>query len=131
MRMGLLCSRVRVEEKLLLTAFERRGVQAERIEARTAILDPGRLEWRQYDAVLMRCVSHTRAYYLSRWLDHLGEEQPAHLVFTAARTLRDRIVRHALLRLEVLSAVGALVFVGRQSPPRGSRCGEARGHRSA
>lgn len=40
-RIGLLCSRVRVEEKLLHEAFERRGVAFERLDERELILDLG------------------------------------------------------------------------------------------
>lgn len=72
MRIGLLCSRVRVEEKLILAALLERGVENERIDARRAILDLGADDLGGYDAVLVRCLSHTRAVYLSRWLESLG-----------------------------------------------------------
>ena len=53
MHFGVLLSRVRVEEKWLFEAFERRGLPYTRIddrEARFDLADPG--PWRQYSAVL-------------------------------------------------------------------------------
>jgi [lysine-biosynthesis-protein LysW]--L-2-aminoadipate ligase len=58
MRVGLLCSRVRVEEKLLRDALERRGVEVTRIDDREEMLDLGR-PWREWDVVLERSLSQT------------------------------------------------------------------------
>ena len=60
---GVLLSRVRVEEKLLLEAFERRGVRTKIIDDRELVL---RLEERPdlgVDVVLERCIQHSRALY--------------------------------------------------------------------
>ncbi len=62
MRIGILYSRIRVEEKLLIEAMERRGVAYELVDVRTAVLDltcPA--AWRRFDVILDRCVSHTAA----------------------------------------------------------------------
>lgn len=62
MRVGILISRIRVEEKLLIEAMEQRGVVYELIDGRTAVLDltcPA--EWMRFDVILDRCVSHTAA----------------------------------------------------------------------
>lgn len=62
MRIGILISRIRVEEKLLIEAMARRGVDYALIEARTAVLDltcPA--TWMRFDVILDRCVSHTAA----------------------------------------------------------------------
>ncbi|MCL4266904.1 MAG: lysine biosynthesis protein LysX [Anaerolineae bacterium] len=62
MRIGILFSRVRVEEKLLIEEMERRGVAYETIDVRTAVFDlmcPA--EWTRFDVILDRCVSHTAA----------------------------------------------------------------------
>ena len=72
MNVGVLCSRVRVEEKALFASLRERGVEPARIDARKVILEMGGCEPMAYDAVLVRCLSHTRAYYLTRWLHHLG-----------------------------------------------------------
>ncbi len=67
----MLCSRVRLEEKLLLQALRERDVEVERI-------DSGRVTWHlngdvwDYDVVLVRCLSHSRAYYLTRCLGDVG-----------------------------------------------------------
>jgi [lysine-biosynthesis-protein LysW]--L-2-aminoadipate ligase len=72
MTIGMLCSQVRVEEKLILAAFRDRCVEFERIDPRKAILDlhSGGLDG--YNGVLVRCLSHSRAYYLTRWLEDRG-----------------------------------------------------------
>ena len=72
MKIGMLCSRVRVEEKLILAAFRAQGVEFDRIDPRLLALDLGSSSLSEYDAVLVRCLSHSRAYYLSRWLEDLG-----------------------------------------------------------
>jgi len=72
LKIGLFCSRVRVEEKLILAALEKRGVDYERIDSRRVTFAPGRNSLGEYSAVLVRCLSHTRAFYLSRWLEGMG-----------------------------------------------------------
>ncbi|MBA2371024.1 MAG: lysine biosynthesis protein LysX [Candidatus Limnocylindria bacterium] len=60
---GILLSRVRVEEKLLLESLERRGVRTKIIDDRQLVL---RLEERPdlgVDVVLERCIQHSRALY--------------------------------------------------------------------
>jgi [lysine-biosynthesis-protein LysW]--L-2-aminoadipate ligase len=69
---AVLCSRVRVEEKMILAALQDRGVDFERIDPRGLVLTPGAGGLGQYSAVLVRCLSHTRAYYISHWLEGLG-----------------------------------------------------------
>jgi len=63
---------VRVEEKLLFAALEERGVDYDRVDAQALAFDLGSNGLSQYDAVLVRCLSHSQAYYLTRWLDGLG-----------------------------------------------------------
>lgn len=76
-QIGVLCSRVRVEEKLIFAALKQQGVDYERIDPRRLTIDlngrtPNGKGMDEYDAVLVRCLSHSRAYYLTRWLDDLG-----------------------------------------------------------
>jgi len=71
MRVGVLCSRLRVEEKLLLQALHERGVDAERVDAESFALGlSDRLDG--YNVVLVRCLSHTRAFYASKLLGDNG-----------------------------------------------------------
>lgn len=71
MRVGLLCSRIRVEEKLLLQALEDRGAAAERVDIESLALGLcDRLDG--YDVILVRCLSHTRAQYASKLLGDNG-----------------------------------------------------------
>jgi len=71
-RIGIVCSRVRVEEKLIRSALRRRGAETVRIDPREKAFWVGGPGLERLDAVLLRCMSHTRALYLSRWLEALG-----------------------------------------------------------
>jgi [lysine-biosynthesis-protein LysW]--L-2-aminoadipate ligase len=67
-RIGVLCSRMRVEEKLLFQAFRRRGVEPERIDDEEVVLavGGGPLLW---DAVLDRSLGQSRAIAALRILE--------------------------------------------------------------
>jgi [lysine-biosynthesis-protein LysW]--L-2-aminoadipate ligase len=71
-KIGVLCSRVRVEEKLILGALRERCVDLTRIDPRQLALNLAGTGLGEYNAVLVRCLSHSRAYYLSHWLESLG-----------------------------------------------------------
>ncbi len=61
MRIGVLASRIRVEEKLLLTELARRDVPHDLIDDRTLVLELGRRDFSAYDVVVERCINHSRA----------------------------------------------------------------------
>ena len=62
MRVGILFSRIRLEEKLIVQALEARNVDYEMIDVREAVFDLNDPSpWQQYDVILERCVSHSRA----------------------------------------------------------------------
>jgi [lysine-biosynthesis-protein LysW]--L-2-aminoadipate ligase len=71
MRLGLLCSRVRVEEKLLITELDRRGVPYTRIDDGDLVLD---LQTRapSFDVVLERSISFGRSLYTLKVLEARG-----------------------------------------------------------
>lgn len=79
MKIGILYSRKRVEEKMITAACDARGVVWERVDPRAVSFEIGgpesganRSPLGDYDAVLVRCLSYTNAYYLTRWLESLG-----------------------------------------------------------
>ena len=71
MRIGVLCSRVRVEEKLLFQELERRGLDYVRLDDDELVFDlnEGR---HPYDVVLERSIHHSRALYALRALNDAG-----------------------------------------------------------
>ena len=71
MRVGVLCSRIRVEEKLLFAELERRGIAYERIDDNDVVFDlnEGRYE---YDVVLERSIHHSRALYALKVFNDAG-----------------------------------------------------------
>lgn len=73
MRIALLHSRIRVEEKLLADELARRAIDHEVIDIRQCVFDihdPS--PWRRFDAVLERCISHTQALAAARILESFG-----------------------------------------------------------
>ena len=78
MNIGFLHGRIRIEEKMLLTELERRGVTVERIAVEHEIFRLGgdeakaQRDWSGVDAVLERCISHSRALATLKVLDMLG-----------------------------------------------------------
>ena len=71
MRIGVLCSRIRAEEKLLFDAFQRRAIPFEKIDDREISFDLTAAPPR-YDVVLERCLHHSRALYALRILNQWG-----------------------------------------------------------
>ena len=68
MLIGLLCSRVRVEEKLLRDALAHRGMDVEIVDDREltfTLAQPAR----RWDAVLERSISQTRGLAITRVLE--------------------------------------------------------------
>jgi [lysine-biosynthesis-protein LysW]--L-2-aminoadipate ligase len=67
LRIGVLYSRVRVEEKWIFASLERRGLDYERLDDRVVHFDLDNPEpWRQYDAILERSISYTNGLYACR-----------------------------------------------------------------
>jgi [lysine-biosynthesis-protein LysW]--L-2-aminoadipate ligase len=71
MKIGILCSLIRKEEKLLFDAFRDRGIAFERIDDREIILDLHRRDW-DYDVILERCINHSRALHTLKYFNDCG-----------------------------------------------------------
>ncbi len=95
-RVIVICSRVRVEEKLLFAALEERGVDYDRIDPREVVFTLGRSGLKRHDVALVRCLSYSQAYYLTRWLESLGMPaiSPHHVVATCG----DKLLTSAALQ---------------------------------
>ena len=71
MRIGVLCSRVRVEEKLLFQEMDRRGLDYLRIDDDEVIFHLNAANY-PYDVVLERSIHHSRALYALKALNDAG-----------------------------------------------------------
>lgn len=71
MKVGVVCSRIRLEEKLLLRAFADRGVSVDVIDDRLLILDPLQPQI-AYDVVIERSLSLSRSEYIVQILEQWG-----------------------------------------------------------
>jgi len=77
MRVGILYSRVRVEEKLLFEAFAARGADFDLLDDRDLIFEitpggPYAGQYAGYDVIAERCINHSRALYSLRILNDRG-----------------------------------------------------------
>ena len=88
MRLGVLCSRIRAEEKLLFEALNRRGLAFDKIDDRELVFEIG-AEPPRYDVVLERCLHHSRALYALRILNQAGI--PTVNSYAVALTCGDKI----------------------------------------
>ena len=71
MKIGILCSIIRKEEKLIFEELKNRGIKFDKIDDRGIILDfNDKME--HYDVILERCINHSRALYTLRLLNDWG-----------------------------------------------------------
>ncbi len=72
-KIGVLFSRLRVEEKWIFEAFESRGIDYERIDDRKLVLDShGLKKWSQFDCILERSISYYSGLYALKVLNGWG-----------------------------------------------------------
>lgn len=72
MKLGMLVSHLRTEEKAILTAAERRGIAVERVFDREVWFDLEKRRFPEVDLVLDRSLVHSRAEYTLRLLQSWG-----------------------------------------------------------
>jgi [lysine-biosynthesis-protein LysW]---L-2-aminoadipate ligase len=87
-KIGVLCSRIRAEEKLLFEALTRRGLDFDKIDDREIVFEVG-AEPPRYDVILERCLHHSRALYALRILNQWGV--PSVNTYDVALTCGDKI----------------------------------------
>jgi [lysine-biosynthesis-protein LysW]--L-2-aminoadipate ligase len=87
-RIAVLCSRIRAEEKLLFEALTRRGLEFDKLDDRQLVFEVG-AEPPHYDVVLERCLHHSRALYALRILNQWGV--PTVNSYEVALTCGDKI----------------------------------------
>jgi [lysine-biosynthesis-protein LysW]---L-2-aminoadipate ligase len=96
LRIGVLYSRVRVEEKWIFASLERRGLDYERLDDRLVHFDLDDPEpWRQYDAILERSISYTNGLYACRIFNIWGI--PTVNTAAVAEACGDKLITTALL----------------------------------
>ena len=97
MLVGVLCSRIRVEEKLLFEALKTHGMAYEKLDDRTLIFDlHDPAPFRKYDLILERAINHSRAQYALHMLNGWGIK-----TINTARTARicgDKLLTTQALR---------------------------------
>ncbi len=73
LRIGVLFSRVRVEEKWIFETLERRGLEYEKLDDRHVFFDlDDPAPWRRFDAVLERSISYVDGLYALKILNDWG-----------------------------------------------------------
>ncbi len=122
---GLLLSRARVEEKLLIEAMDARGIAHREIDDRELVFDLSRgpsEAFRGVDVVLERCLAHSHASYALRMLNGWGVPtvNPAAVVdvcgdklLTSQALVRDGVpTPRTLLALTPESGLAAIESIG-------------------
>ena len=71
MKIGVLCSIIRKEEKLLFDELEKRGIEFDKLDVRDMVLD-FQEKMIHYDVILERCINHARALYTLKLLNDWG-----------------------------------------------------------
>jgi [lysine-biosynthesis-protein LysW]--L-2-aminoadipate ligase len=108
MRIAVLCSRIRAEEKLLFTELEKRGLDYTRIDDREQIFDLHRHDF-PYDVVLERCIQHSRATYMLKIFGDAGI--PTVNTYEVATTCGDKfLTTQALIHANVPTPRCLLAF---------------------
>ena len=74
MRVAMIITRARAEEKLLLKAFQRHGIEPELVRDEELVLNPLAIDprWSEFDIVLLRTLSTSRGLYLLEYFDRWG-----------------------------------------------------------
>ena len=73
MRIGVLYSRLRVEEKWLFAALDNRDVTYDRLLDRDVTFELNKAEyWQRYDTVIIRSLSTSRGLYAAQVLNSIG-----------------------------------------------------------
>ncbi len=73
MRWAILCSRIRVEEKMLFAELQARGVNFEIVDVRGVVLDSHDVgKWREFDLVVDRCISESQAETILHVIESYG-----------------------------------------------------------
>lgn len=109
MKIGMLYSRVRLDEKFLLEEFRNRGIEVERMDTRCAIFNITDFEKMDYDVVLEREISHLKALYSLKVLNEM--EVKTVNTYQTASTCGDKVLTTlALTKHKVPSPITYIAF---------------------
>ena len=108
MKIAVLCSRIRVEEKLIFAEFEKRGIAFERLNDQELVFDLNNGHY-PYDVVLERSIEHNSALYTLKILDDAGV--PTVNTYQVADTCGDKFkTTQALIKAGVPTPRTRLAF---------------------
>ena len=115
MRLAILTSRIRVEEKLLIRALEQRAIAFDIIDDGELLFDLARPDerWQQYHAVLCRSLSQSRGLAVIQILEHWGI--PVFNSAAVTATCNDKLLTTLALLRAGIPTPRALVAFDEQS----------------
>ncbi len=119
MRLAILTSRIRVEEKLLIRALEQRAIAFDIIDDGELLFDLTHPDerWRAYDAVLCRSLSQSRGLAVLYLLEHQGI--PVYNSAAVTTTCNDKLLTTLALLRAGIPTPRALVAFDAQTTIRG------------
>lgn len=113
MRLGILLSQVRLEEKLIFAAAENAGLDLVKIFDKELILDIGNPSFPDVDLVLDRGLVHSRAEYTLRFLAEIGI--PTVNSYSATITCDNKFLTSVRLREAGIPALRTMIAYTPQS----------------
>lgn len=114
MRVGLLHSRIRVEEKLLLAELKSQGAEVEPLDVRSGKWSLDQPDpWRRFDVIFDRCLSHSQSLTIATILDAWGI--PCINRSEVNRICGDKIEMSAVLQKHGIQQIPAHVAVSPES----------------
>src|SRR5258708_34320244 len=120
-RVGILASRIRVEEKHLIASFEARGATVEIINDDDLIMSAG-MQPLPYDVILERSISTSRGLYAVRMLEAAGN-----VVINRWQTSKNcgakLLTTASLQKAGVAPAKGQVAVTPRTAPKASERMG--------
>lgn len=113
MRLGVLLSQIRLEEKLIFAAAERQGLDLVRIFDKELVLDLQKPSFPEVDLVLDRSLVHSRAEYTLRYLRDIGVRTINS--YEATQTCDNKFLTNMALREACVPALRTVIAYTPQS----------------
>ncbi|MBN1538096.1 MAG: lysine biosynthesis protein LysX [Anaerolineales bacterium] len=96
MKIGVLYSHVRIEEKWIFGAMDKRGIEYDRLDNRTIHFDLNNpSQWQQYDAIIERSIGYNNGLYALRILNTF--DVPTVNTARVAEICGDKLITSAIL----------------------------------
>lgn len=116
MMVGVICSRIRPEEKLLFNAIRKRSFDLERIDDREMIFDLEKAPNTKADIILDRSINYSRALHITKIFNDRGI--PTINMYDVIRVCGDKILTSIALEKNKIPTIKVRIAFSRESALR-------------